>query len=151
MMPRMIAGEMARRYAGRISLVAFNPTFIIDKSDPELEKMWAPGYLGLFWKPFSLLVAKPPEVAGEPIVNRMISTKDRSAINSVLFKLDKPVEKPDKAMNDEVAGKRLWHELVLFTGLEPTEEKEPTSKSYKRTEDRAEDPKDNRITDSSTA
>ena len=31
---RVIAGELARRYAGRISSIAFNPTFIIDKSDP---------------------------------------------------------------------------------------------------------------------
>ncbi|GAJ09987.1 unnamed protein product, partial [marine sediment metagenome] len=27
------------------------------------------------------------------------------------------LEKPDKAMNDEVSGKRLWDELVLLTGL----------------------------------
>jgi NAD(P)-dependent dehydrogenase (short-subunit alcohol dehydrogenase family) len=32
---RAIAGELARRYAGKISSVAFNPTFIIDKTDPE--------------------------------------------------------------------------------------------------------------------
>ena len=34
-------------------------------------------------------------------------------------KLDKRVEKPDKAMNDEVLGKRLWDELDLLTGLTP--------------------------------
>ena len=33
---RVIAGELARRYAGRISSVAFDPTFVLDKSDPEL-------------------------------------------------------------------------------------------------------------------
>ncbi|GAG76956.1 unnamed protein product [marine sediment metagenome] len=49
----------------------------------------------------------------------MLSNKDRSAINGALFKLDKRVEKPDKAMNDEVLGKRLWDELVLLTGLTP--------------------------------
>ena len=38
MMHRVIAAELARRYAGRISSVAFNPSFIIDTSDPELEK-----------------------------------------------------------------------------------------------------------------
>jgi hypothetical protein len=29
------------------------------------------------------------------------------------------VEKPDKAMNDLVLGRRLWDELVLQTGLIP--------------------------------
>lgn len=35
---RAIAGELARRYAGKISSVAFDPTFVIDKSDPDLKK-----------------------------------------------------------------------------------------------------------------
>jgi len=118
-MHRMIAGELARRYAGRISSVAFNPTFIIDKSDPELEKRWPTGFLGLFWKILTLLIAKPPEVAGEPIAELMVSYPDRSAINGALFKLDKRVEKPDKAMSDEELGKRLWDALVLLTGLAP--------------------------------
>jgi NAD(P)-dependent dehydrogenase (short-subunit alcohol dehydrogenase family) len=116
-MHRVIAAELARRYAGRISSVAFNPTFIIDKSDPELEKRWPSGFLGLFWKILTLLIAKPPAVAGEPIANLMLTHKDRSAINGALFKLDKRVEKPDKAMDDEVLGKRLWDKLVLLTGL----------------------------------
>lgn len=30
--------------------------------------------------------------------------------------MDKRVEKPDKAMNGEALGKRLWDELVLLTG-----------------------------------
>jgi NAD(P)-dependent dehydrogenase (short-subunit alcohol dehydrogenase family) len=114
---RAIAAELARRYAGKISSVAFNPSFIIDKSDPELKKRWPSGLMGFFWKVMTLLIAKPPEVAGEPIANLMLSYKDRSAINGALFKLDKRVEKPDKAMNDEVLGKRLWDELELLTGL----------------------------------
>ncbi len=114
---RVIAGEMARRYAGRISSIAFNPTFIIDKSDPELDKRWPSGFMGLFWKTLTILFAKPPAVAGEPIADLMLSHQDRGAINGALFKLDKRVEKPDKAMNDEVLGKRLWDELVLKTGL----------------------------------
>ena len=127
-MHRVIAGELARRYAGKISSVAFNPTlsikqipvaFIIDKTDPELEKRWPTGFMGFFWKVITLLIAKPPAVAGEPIADLMLSYKDRSAINGALFKLDKRVEKPDKAMNDEVLGKRLWDELVLLTGLTP--------------------------------
>lgn len=116
---RVIAAELARRYAGKISSVAFNPSFIIDKRDPELKKRWPSGFMGLSWKLLTLLMAKPPVVAGEPIANLMLSHKDRSAINGALFKLDKRIEKPDKAMNDEVLGKRLWDELVLLTGLRP--------------------------------
>jgi NAD(P)-dependent dehydrogenase (short-subunit alcohol dehydrogenase family) len=118
-MHRVIAAEMARRYAGRISSVAFNPTFIIDKNDPELEKRWPTGFLGLFWKALTLLFAKPPAVAGEPMADLMLSYPDRSSLNGALFKLDKRVERPDKAMADEESGKRLWDELVLRTGPEP--------------------------------
>ncbi len=118
-MHRMIAAELARRYAERISSVAFNPTFIIDKSDPELKKRWPSGFTGFFWKILTVLGSKPPVVAGEPIANLMLSHRDRSAINGALFKLDKRVEKPDKAMNNEVLGKRLWDELVLRTELTP--------------------------------
>jgi hypothetical protein len=67
----------------------------------------------------TVLLAKPPAVAGEPIANLMLSYTDRSAINGALFKLDKRIEKPDKVMNDEVLGKRLWDELVRLTGLTP--------------------------------
>ncbi len=67
----------------------------------------------------AVFLAKPPAVAGEPIANLRLSHKDRNAINGALFKLDKRVEKPDKAMNDDVLGKRLWDELVLLTGLTP--------------------------------
>ena len=114
---RVIVGELARRYAGKISSVAFIPTYIIDKTDPELKKRWPSGLTGLFWRLMTILVAKPPAVAGEPIADLMLSYKDRSAINGALFKLDKRVEKPDKAMKDEVLGKRLWDELVRLTGL----------------------------------
>jgi NAD(P)-dependent dehydrogenase (short-subunit alcohol dehydrogenase family) len=114
---RAIAGELARRYAGKISSVAFDPTFIIDKSDPELEKRWPSGFMGFYWKTLTLLFAKPPSVAGEPIANLVLLHKDRSGINGALFKLDKRVEKPDQAMNDEVLGKRLWDELESLTGL----------------------------------
>ena len=116
---RVIAGELARRYAGKISSVAFDPTYVIDKSDTELDKRWPSGLTGFFWRMMTILIAKPPAVAGEPIANLMLSYRDRSAINGALFKLDKRVEKPNKAMNDEVLGKRLWDELVLLTGLTP--------------------------------
>lgn len=120
---------MARRYAGKISSVAFNPTFIIDKSDPELKKRWPSGFTGFFWRILTILGSKPPVVAGEPIANLMLLHGDRGALNGALFKLDKRVEKPDKAMKDEVWGKRLWDELVLKTGLTPAGEKEQANNS----------------------
>jgi NAD(P)-dependent dehydrogenase (short-subunit alcohol dehydrogenase family) len=116
-MHRAIAAEMARRYAGTISSVAFDPGFIIDKTDPELANRWPDGFMGRFWKMMSRLFAKPPKVAGEPIANLMLSYPDREALNGALFKLDKRVTKPDKAMSDEVLGSRLWDELILLTGL----------------------------------
>ncbi len=116
---RVIPAELARRYAGKISSVAFNPTYIIDKSDPELAKRWPTGFMGFIWRMMTLLYAKPPAVAGEPIADLILSYRNRSAINGALFKLDKRVKKPDKAMTDEVLGKRLWDELVLLTGLKP--------------------------------
>jgi len=73
--------------------------------------------MGLFWRLMTVFFAKPPAVAGEPIADLMLSHRDRSAINGALFKVYKRIEKPDKAMNDEVLGKRLWDELVLLTGL----------------------------------
>ena len=116
MMQRVLAAELARRYAGRISSIAFNPTFIIDKSDPDLEKRWPTGFLGILWKILTLLIAKPPAVAGEPIADLMLSYPDRSELNGALFKLGKRVEKPDRAMSDEALGNRLWDELVALTG-----------------------------------
>ncbi len=116
-MHRVIAAELARRYAGKISSVAFDPYFIVDTSNPEWDKTWPSGLMGFFWRMMTVFFAKPPAVAGEPIANLMLSHRDRSAINGALFKLDKRVEKPDKAMNDKVLGKRLWDELVLLTGL----------------------------------
>jgi len=114
---RMIAGELARRYAEKISSVAFDPTYVIDKSDPELAKRWPSGFRGFFWRLMTVLFAKPPATAGEPIANLMLTVQDRSAINGTLFKLDRRIEKPDKAMNDKISGKRLWDELVLLTRL----------------------------------
>ena len=112
---RVLIAELARRFAGKITSVAFNPTFIIDKSDPELKKRWPKGFTGFIWWMSALLFSKPPVIAGEPIANLMLTVRDRSAINGALFKLDKRIKKPDKAMNDKVLGKRLWDELVLLT------------------------------------
>jgi NAD(P)-dependent dehydrogenase (short-subunit alcohol dehydrogenase family) len=114
---RAIAAELARRYAGKISSVAFDPGFIIDKKDPELDKRWPTGFMGFFWRVMTLLFAKPPAVAGEPIADLMRSDLDRSGINGALYKLGQRVEKPDKAMSDKMLGKRLWDELEMLTGL----------------------------------
>jgi NAD(P)-dependent dehydrogenase (short-subunit alcohol dehydrogenase family) len=114
---RAIAGELARRYAGTLSSVAFNPTFIIDKSDPELRKRWPSGFMGLFWSAMAMLLARPPGVAGEPIADLFLSNGNRDAINGALFKLDKQLERPDKAMQDMELATRLWDELVWRTGL----------------------------------
>jgi len=114
---RVIAGEMSRRYAGKVSSVAFDPSFIIDKNDPELEKRWPSGFLGIFWKILTFLIARPPEVAGEPIADLMLSRTDRSTINGAMFRLDHRIKKPDTVMNDEVLGNKLWNELELLTRL----------------------------------
>ena len=114
---RVIAAELARRYAGTISSVAFYPSFIIDKSDPELSKRWPSGFVGLFWSVLTGLFSKPPVAAGEPIADLMLSQQDRSALNGALFKLGRRIDKPDRAMSDEVLGKRLWEELVQLTGI----------------------------------
>lgn len=62
---RVIAGELARRHAGQFASVAFDPTFVIDKSDPELKKRWPTGFTGLMWRIMTVLRAQPPAVAGE--------------------------------------------------------------------------------------
>jgi len=116
-MHRALAGEMARRYAGRISSVAFDPTFIIDRTDPELGKRWPKGFMGFFWRVMTILLAKPPAVAGEPIADLMLSHRDRDTINGGLFELDKRIQKLDKAMSDTELGRRLWDELLVLTGL----------------------------------
>ena len=81
---RAIVGEIARRYAGEITSVAFNPTFIIDKSDPELKKRWPTGFMGFFWQVLSSLFAKTPMVVGEPIANLFFSYQNRAELNGAL-------------------------------------------------------------------
>ena len=117
-MDRMMVAELARRYAGTVSSVAFNPSFIIDKNDPSLKDRWPSGFTGFYWRVLTALIAKPPHVAGEPIADLFLES-DRQAINGALFKLGKRVTKPDKAMSDEASGRRLWDELVRITRPTP--------------------------------
>lgn len=113
---RVIAGELSRRHAGRITSVAFDPTFVIDRSDPTLPERWPSGLVGLLWK-MRLPFAKAPAVAGEPIADLMLSHQDRDGINGALFRLSERIQKPDRAMNDQTSGERLWEELARRTGL----------------------------------
>lgn len=107
-----IAAELARRYAGTISSVAFNPWFIIDRTDPQLKKRWPSGFRGFCWQVMTVLLsAKPPAFAGEPIADLMLSHRDRSSLNGALFKLGRRAKKPYRAMTDEALGKRLWENL----------------------------------------
>lgn len=108
---RAIAGELARRCAGKISSIAFDPTFVLEKSDPELKRRWPTGVTGLAWRIMAALRARSPAVAGEPIAKLMLSPLDRSSINGALFVLDQRSTEPDTAMNDEVLGTRLWERL----------------------------------------
>lgn len=116
---RIMAGELARRYAGRISSVAFDPTFVLDKSDPELKDRWPSGFAGFVWRMMATFRAKPPEVAGEPLAELMLSNRDRGSINGALFVLDERSDEGDVAMNDEAEGKRLWDRLELLTAPSP--------------------------------
>lgn len=109
---RIIAGETAMRYSGRVISVAYDPTYVIDKKDPSLKERWPKGFNGFIWKMLTLVMAKHPSVAGEPIAQIILNRKDKSEFNGKLFKLDKIVKKPDRAMSDEKAGKHLWEELV---------------------------------------
>jgi hypothetical protein len=53
-----------------------------------LKKRWPKGFEGIFWNVMTMRVAKPPEVAGEPIADLMTTYHDREEINGALFKLD---------------------------------------------------------------
>ncbi|WP_373497419.1 SDR family NAD(P)-dependent oxidoreductase [Aquiflexum sp.] len=117
---RVIIAELARRYSGKLTSIAFNPSFIIDKSDPALKKRWPKGILGFLWWLFALIDSKPPSVAGEPLAD-IILAHPYPDMNGALFKLNKRIKIPDKAMRDEQFGKRLWDVLIIMTGLIGTE------------------------------
>lgn len=114
-MSRMIAAELARRFDGHPSSIAFNPPFVIDKNDASLKDKWPKGFMGLFWRGMTAVAAKPPRLAGEQLADVMLLHADRQAINGAYFKRDKRVS-PDKAMSDSASGQRLWDELVRITG-----------------------------------
>ena len=114
-MSRMIAAEAARRSGGNPSSIAFNPPFVIDKTDPAMKEKWPKGFMGLFWRGMTAVAAKPPRVAGEELADVILLHTDRQEMNGAYFKRDKRVA-PDRAMNDTVSAHRLWDDLVLMTG-----------------------------------
>lgn len=109
---RIIAGEMSRRHAGRVSHVAFDPTFVIDKSDPELTNRWPKGPTGLAWRTLSLLFARPPAVAGEPLADLFTQHPNRASLNGTLYRLNKQAAKLDPAMHDTRSAQLLWDHLM---------------------------------------
>jgi NAD(P)-dependent dehydrogenase (short-subunit alcohol dehydrogenase family) len=115
---RLIAGEFARRYAGRVPSVAFDPTFVLDKSDPELKDRWPSGFAGLVWRLMATFRAKPAAVAGEPLAELMLD-ENRSSIDGALFVLDKRSDEIDTVMSDEAEGRRLWERLEELTEPAP--------------------------------
>jgi NAD(P)-dependent dehydrogenase (short-subunit alcohol dehydrogenase family) len=116
---RVMAGELARRYEGRISSVAFLPGFVIDKSDPDLRTRWPKGATGLLWGAMARVAAKHPATAGEPLAELVLDRARRPSLNGALFKRDTRVQKPDEAMSDVASGERLRERLETLTGLRP--------------------------------
>lgn len=112
---RMIAGELARRYGGKLTSVAFDPSFVIDNRDPDLRKRWPKGLRGLGWLIAAKLAAKPPATAGEPLAELVALRRGRRPINGGRFKLYHRVAQPDPAMEDVEGGRRLWEELARMT------------------------------------
>lgn len=103
---RLIAAELARRSAGKLASVAFDPAYVIDKADPDLASRWPKGITGALWRMLTVLIAKHPSVAGEPRL--ILDHPDRRALDGALYRLDKRVSKRDRAMDDEESGRRLW-------------------------------------------
>lgn len=112
---RAIAGELARRYEGRLASVAFDPTSI--KPEPGVESQRISGLFGVVIRLVFMIFARPPSAAGESIANLILSSQDRSSLNGAMYVLDKRSSKVDRAMNDLALGKRLWEELERHTGL----------------------------------
>ncbi len=82
-------------------------------------KRWPSGFTGFIWWVMAALRAKPPRVAGQPLADLMLSHRHRGSVNGALFVLDERASKPDKAMNDQALGKRLWERLELLTEPSP--------------------------------
>lgn len=115
-MTRAIAAELARRHGESITSVAYSPPFTIDKKDPRLAERWPKGFMGLWWRALTLLIAKPPVAAGEPLADLVTDHPDRKELNGGLYKRNGRAHKADKAMGDTELGRRLWDELARLTG-----------------------------------
>ena len=98
--------------------MAFDPTFVLDKSDPELKDRWPSGFAGLVWRLMAIFRAKPAAVAGEPLAELMLA-EDRGSIDGALFVLDTRSDEPETVMSDEAEGRRLWERLEELTEPAP--------------------------------
>ncbi len=117
---RIVAAELARRSTGRVASVAFDPTYVIDKTDPDLAARWPRGLTGVFWRALTVLFARHPSVAGEPIARLILGDTDRCAQNGALYRLDKRLTRRDPAMSDAEAGRRLWELLEAMAAAPAT-------------------------------
>lgn len=108
---RIVAGEMARRFSDRWTTVAFDPGFVVDRSDPDLAARWPKGPTGLIWRIYAALAAKPPSVAGEALADLVTETPDRAGLNGARYELGSRAGEPDPLMNDRALGARLWEAL----------------------------------------
>lgn len=113
---RLFAGELARRYEGRVTSIAFDPTFVSDPSDDALKQRWPTGLTGLLWRVYARLRAQPPEVAGVPLAELMLSPDVRE-LNGAWMVLDEKADRPGPDMQDEEAGAELWRRLDRLAGL----------------------------------
>ena len=59
----------------------------------------------------TLLFARNPEVAGEPLARLFTDHPDRGVLNGAFFRLDRRLPMADAAMRDEVQGRMLWGKL----------------------------------------
>ncbi len=108
---RIMAGEMSRRYGGKVVSVAFGPGFVIDLNDPDLRNRWPSGPTGWFWRVYAAVAAKPPSGAGDAIAELVTRSSDREQRNGAYFRRTRRREKPDPSMNDPEQGARLWTAL----------------------------------------
>ncbi len=112
---RIIAGEMSRRFAGRVASAAFDPGFVIDLQDPALQERWPSGWTGAIWRLYARIAAKPPSSAGRAMARLLTQTSDFGTLDGRYFRGTVPRRKPDPLATDVDLGQRLWARLEALT------------------------------------
>lgn len=112
---RIVAGEMARRFSGRVVSMAFDPGFVIDLKDPALMERWPGGWTGWIWKLFARVAAQPPSSAGRAMAELLTRSPDFTALNGRYFRGTLQRRKPDPLATDPDLGQRLWSRLEDLT------------------------------------